>query len=154
MEFEQYLKIYYITFIQAFPRYKDEGFTTDGCRAAFYRLKDREPAPNLTKEKTLEFFYDFRIAEAGLNVSSKKRQFHLKNAVTIYRSLKDKGEQKALSKALDYIQYNIGTITFRDVPLQQNNLTRVSEGVTISPQDQFERKTGEDSSYLNDFSDS
>jgi len=154
MEFEQYLKIYYITFIQAFPRYKDEGFTTDGCRAAFYRLKDREPAPNLTKEKTLEFFYDFRIAEAGLNVSTKKRQFHLKNAVTIYRSLKDKGEQKALSKALDYIQYNIGTITFRDIPLQQNNLTRVSEGVTISPQDQFERKTGEDSSYLNDFSDS
>ncbi len=59
-----------------------------------------------------------------------------------------------MKEALDYIQYNLGTAAYRNVPLEENNLTRINDGVMMSPQDQFDKRTGEDSSYLNDFSDS
>jgi len=45
-------------------------------------------------------------------------------------------------------------VTYRSTTVNENNLTRADDIGIISPQDQFERKTGEDSSYLNDFSDS
>jgi len=155
-EFVSYLKIFYATFRQAFARYKQESFSNTGCKSAFYTYKERGPVPlELEDERVLQLFYDFRIAESGLQVSNKRRAFHIKNILSIYKTLKkNRGEKKALHDALDYIQYNLGTIAFREVPLDQNNLTRINNDGTMSPQDQFNKRTGEDNSYLNDISDS
>ena len=164
-EFYSELFIFYTTFVQAYPRYKENRTARSNCINAFYTYKDRElpklreasiatPAYYKQTETTIGLYYDFRLAESGLTVSQKRRGFHIKNALTIYKSLRSKNNQKALSKALDYIQYNLGTTAYRDVTLNENNLTRFDEGVMMSPQDQFDKRTGEDNRYLNDFSDS
>jgi len=117
---------------------------------------ERESPLSSTITKTLEenllLFYKFRLAELGLQASKKRQSFHIKNLISIIRSLKNK--TVATQKALEYIQYNLGTAAFREVSLDENNLTRSNDGVMMSPQDQFDKRTGEDSSYLNDFSDS
>jgi len=164
-EFYNELFVFYTTFVQAYPRYKENRTARSNCINAFYTYKDRElpklretsiatPAYYNQTETTIGLYYDFRLAESGLTVSQKRRGFHIKNALTIYKSLRSKNNQKALSKALDYIQYNLGTTAYRDVTLNENNLTRFDEGVMMSPQDQFDKRTGEDNRYLNDFSDS
>ena len=164
-EFYDELFIFYTTFIQAFPRYKEQRQGKSNCAGIFYTFKDRQvasPRESLNNklayykqtEQILKLFYDFRVAESGLKVDRKKKSFHLKNVLGIYAGLRGKNEKLALSKALDYIQYNLGTAAYRDVTLNQNNLTRLDGGVMMSPQDQFDKRTGEDSSYLNDFSDS
>tara|TARA_R100000664_G_scaffold9688_1_gene16155 strand:- start:217 stop:1509 length:1293 start_codon:yes stop_codon:yes gene_type:complete len=154
-EFISYLKIFYATFRQAFTKYKQEGFTSEGCKGAFYSYKQRGPVPeDVDTIKALELFYNFRLAETGLVASKKRKKFHIKNVVSIYKSFKGTNKTKALSEALQYIQYNLGTTAYMNVPLEENNLTRINEGVMMSPQDQFNKRTGEDSSYLNDFSDS
>ena len=88
-----------------------------------------------------------------MDVNNTRRSFHLKNVSSIYRFNRD-NKEKAIQKSLDYILYNLGTVTYRSTTVNENNLTRADDIGIISPQDQFERKTGEDSSYLNDFSDS
>ena len=158
-EFYNYLKIYYATFVSAFPLYKEDNLSDGQCKKAFYSYKNRGPVPylesNLSIEKQLELFYDFRTAEAGLTVSNEKRAYHLKNCLSIFKTMKaNLGEKKALKKSLDYIQFNLGTITYRDATLDTNNLTRLGGGVMMSAQSQFEKETGEDSRYLNDLSGS
>ena len=161
-EFYTYLKIYYATFIAAYPLYREDNLSDGQCKKAFYSYKNRGPVPylenNLSNEKLLELFYDFRVAEAGLKVSNERRSYHLKSCLSIYKTMKanigTEKTEKALKKSLDYIQFNLGTIAFRDVPLEQNNLTRLNGGAMMSAQSQFEKETGEDSSYLNDFSGS
>tara|TARA_R110000822_G_scaffold148512_3_gene287537 strand:- start:2827 stop:4149 length:1323 start_codon:yes stop_codon:yes gene_type:complete len=164
-EFYNELFVFYTTFVQAYPRYKENRTARSNCINAFYTYKDRElpqlrktnittPAYYKQTETTIDLYYNFRLAESGLIVSQKRKSFHIKNALTIYKSLRNKDNQKALSKALDYIQYNLGTTAYRDVTLNQNNLTRFDDGVMISSQDRFDKRTGEDNSYLNDFSGS
>ena len=164
-EFYNELFIFYTTFVQAYPRYKENRTARSNCINAFYTYKDRE-LPQLRRtdvttpvyynqtETTIDLYYNFRLAESGLTASQKRKSFHIKNALTIYKSLRNKNNKKALSKALDYIQYNLGTTAYRDVPLNQNNLTRLDEGGMMSSQGRFDKRSGEDNSYLNDISDS
>jgi len=164
-EFYNELFIFYTTFVQAYPRYKENRTARSNCINAFYTYKDRE-LPQLRRtdittpvyynqtETTIGLYYNFRLAESGLTASQKRKSFHIKNALTIYKSLRNKNNKKALSKALDYIQYNLGTTAYRDVPLNQNNLTRLDEGGMMSSQGRFDKRSGEDNSYLNDISDS
>ena len=35
----------------------------------------------------------------------------------------------------------MGTAAYRNVPLEENNLTRINDGVMMSPQDQFDKVT-------------
>jgi hypothetical protein len=154
-EFINYLKIFYATFRQAFTNYKEDSISGAGCKSLFYSFKERGPVPlDIKKEKALNLFYNFRLAEIGLVATKKRKQFHIKNVLSIYKSLKGTNDKRALREALEYIQYNLGTAAYRNVPLEENNLTRINDGVMMSPQDQFDKRTGEDSSYLNDFSDS
>ena len=154
-EFINYLKIFYATFRQAFTNYKEDSISGAGCKSLFYSFKERGPVPlDINKEKALNLFYNFRLAEIGLVATKKRKQFHIKNVLSIYKSLKGTNDKRALREALEYIQYNLGTAAYRNVPLEENNLTRINDGVMMSPQDQFDKRTGEDSSYLNDFSDS
>lgn len=164
-EFYNELFVFYTTFVQAYPRYKENRTARSNCINAFYTYKDRE-LPQLRRtdittpvyynqtETTIGLYYNFRLAESGLTASQKRKSFHIKNALTIYKSLRNKNNKKALSKALDYIQYNLGTTAYRDVPLNQNNLTRLDEGGMMSSQGRFDKRSGEDNSYLNDISDS
>jgi hypothetical protein len=164
-EFYNELFVFYTTFVQAYPRYKENRTARSNCINAFYTYKDRE-LPQLRRtdittplyynqtEATIGLYYNFRLAESGLTASQKRKSFHIKNALTIYKSLRNKDNKKALSKALDYIQYNLGTTAYRDVPLNQNNLTRLDEGGMMSSQGRFDKRSGEDNSYLNDISDS
>jgi hypothetical protein len=164
-EFYNELFVFYTTFVQAYPRYKENRTARSNCINAFYTYKDRE-LPQLRRtdittslyynqtEATIGLYYNFRLAESGLAASQKRKSFHIKNALTIYKSLRNKDNKKALSKALDYIQYNLGTTAYRDVPLNQNNLTRLDEGGMMSSQGRFDKRSGEDNSYLNDISDS
>ena len=136
-EFYNELFVFYTTFVQAYPRYKENRTARSNCINAFYTYKDRE-LPQLRRtdittpvyynqtETTIGLYYNFRLAESGLTASQKRKSFHIKNALTIYKSLRNKNNKKALSKALDYIQYNLGTTAYRDVPLNQNNLTRAA----------------------------
>ena len=156
-EFSQYLKIFYGTFRQAFPTYKQETFGLSECKKIFFDYKDRSAKTYLTEEKKLELFYDFRLAESGLDASIERRAFHLKNVLSIFKSFKNNpvpdSKTNALKKALDYIQFNLGTAGYRDVPTETLNLTRLNNDGMLSTQTQFDKKTGEDSSYLNnDFS--
>jgi hypothetical protein len=164
-EFYNELFVFYTTFVQACPRYKENRTARSNCINAFYTYKDRE-LPQLRRtdittplyynqtEATIGLYYNFRLAESGLTASQKRKSFHIKNALTIYKSFRNKDNKKALSKALDYIQYNLGTTAYRDVPLNQNNLTRLDEGGMMSSQGRFDKRSGEDNSYLNDISDS
>ena len=164
-EFYNKLFVFYTTFVQAYPRYKENRTARSNCINAFYTYKDRE-LPQLRRtdittplyynqtEATIGLYYNFRLAESGLTASQKRKSFHIKNALTIYKSFRNKDNKKALSKALDYIQYNLGTTAYRDVPLNQNNLTRLDEGGMMSSQGRFDKRSGEDNSYLNDISDS
>ena len=164
-EFYNELFVFYTTFVQAYPRYKENRTARSNCINAFYTYKDRE-LPQLRRtdittpvyynqtETTIGLYYNFRLAESGLTASQKRKSFHIKNALTIYKSFRNKNNKKALSKALDYIQYNLGTTAYRDVPLNQNNLTRLDEGGMMSSQGRFDKRSGEDNSYLNDISDS
>jgi hypothetical protein len=164
-EFYNELFVFYTTFVQAYPRYKENRTARSNCINAFYTYKDRE-LPQLRRtdittplyynqtEATIGLYYNFRLAESGLTASQKRKSFHIKNALTIYKSFRNKDNKKALSKALDYIQYNLGTTAYRDVPLNQNNLTRLDEGGMMSSQGRFDKRSGEDNSYLNDISDS
>lgn len=164
-EFYNELFVFYTTFVQAYPRYKENRTARSNCINAFYTYKDRE-LPQLRRtdittplyynqtEATIGLYYNFRLTESGLTASQKRKSFHIKNALTIYKSFRNKDNKKALSKALDYIQYNLGTTAYRDVPLNQNNLTRLDEGGMMSSQGRFDKRSGEDNSYLNDISDS
>tara|TARA_R110002012_G_scaffold94761_3_gene229474 strand:+ start:88 stop:1398 length:1311 start_codon:yes stop_codon:yes gene_type:complete len=159
-EFYNYMFASYITFIQAFPIYKvNKAEGTSSLKDCFSSYKDRvlPPARDLFNDQQnlslLELFYDVRSLEAGLSVSDRRRSFHLKNASSIYRFNRD-NKKKAIQKSLDYILYNLGTVTYRSPTVNENNLTRADDIGIISPQDQFNRRVGEDSSYLNDFSDS
>jgi len=156
-EFYQYLKVFYETFRQAFPTYKQETFGLSECKKIFFDYKDRAPIANLIEEKKLELFYDFRITEAGLEVSPQRRSFHLKNILSIFKTFKNNpspnSKTDALRKALNYIEFNLGTVGYRDVSVGDLNLTRLNNDGTLSTQTQFDKRTGEDSGYLNnDFS--
>ena len=106
------------------------------------------PKVDKTLEEKLLLFYKFRLAELGLQATKKRQAFHVKNLISIIRSIKD--ESVATQKSIEYIQYNLGTAAFREVPLDENNLTRSNDSVTISAQDQFNKRTGENSRYLTD----
>ena len=152
-EFVNYLKIFYTTFYQSNQTYKEPVFNTDPfCKGLSYRTMERESplSPNVTKslEESLLLFYKFRLAELGLQATKQRQSFHVKNLISIIRSIKNK--TTATEKALEYIQYNLGTTAFREVSLDENNLTRSNDGVTMSAQDQFDKRTGEDSRYLTD----
>tara|TARA_R110002110_G_scaffold107614_2_gene269167 strand:+ start:3044 stop:4357 length:1314 start_codon:yes stop_codon:yes gene_type:complete len=156
-EFYQYLKIFYETFRQAFPTYKQETFGLSECKKIFFDYKNRMPIADLIEEDRLELFYDFRIAEAGLKVSPERRSFHLKNILSIFKTFKNNpdpnSEADALRKALNYIEFNLGTVGYRDVSVGTLNLTRLNNDGILSIQTQFDKRTGEDSGYLNnDFS--
>ena len=152
-EFIDQLKIFYSTFFEANQQYKKSVFNADKlCNNRPYKLVNRE-SPfsenlNLSLEEKLVLFYKFRLAELNLKASTKRQAFHLKNVTAIVRSIKDK--KVALQKALEYIQYNLGTSAYREIPLSENNLTRINGGGIMSAQDQFDRRTGEDSRYLTD----
>ena len=160
-EFFNYVYASYITFIQAFPIYKtNKTSSSSSLVGCFYNYKDRflPPVREQSNDKQnlflLELFYDIRTYEAGLEVNDSRRSFHLKNVTSIYYFNKKKSIKMGLEASLNYILYNLGTVTYREPTLNENNLTRFDEGVMMSPQDQFDKRTGEDSSYLNDFSDS
>ena len=152
-EFVDYLKIFYTTFYQSNQVYKEAVFNTDQfCKGLPYRIMEREsplsPSINKTLEENLLLFYKFRLAELGLQASKQRQTFHVKNLISIIRSIGTK--TVATQKAIEYIQYNLGTTAFREQPLDENNLTRSNDGGTISAQDQFDKRTGEDSRYLID----
>ena len=152
-EFYDYLKILYTTFYQSNQFYKEAVFNTDKfCKGTPYRIMEREsplsPKVDKTLEEKLLLFYKFRLAELGLQASKKRQAFHVKNLISIIRSIKDKSV--ATQKCIEYIQYNLGTTAFREVPLDENNLTRTNDSVTISAQGQFNKRTGENSRYLTD----
>ena len=152
-EFIDYLKIFYTTFYQSSQFYKEPVFSTDPfCKGLPYRVMERESplSSSITKslEESLLLFYKFRLAELGLQATKQRQSFHVKNLISIVRSIKNK--ELATEKALEYIQYNLGTTAFREVSLDENNLTRSNDGVTMSAQDQFDKRTGEDSRYLTD----
>jgi len=156
-EFYEYLKVFYGTFRQAFPTYKQETFGLSNCKSVFFSFKERDPAAILTEQERLALFYDFRVAENELEVNDKRRDFHLKNVLSIFKTFKNNpgtaSAADALRKSLNYIQYNLGTAGYRNVPVGEINLTRLNNDGIISPQTQFDKKTGEDSGYLNnDFS--
>ena len=152
-EFMTYLKSFYATFYQTNRQYKQSIFNSDElCNSIRYKLVNRESPTseklNLPLLQKLILFYKFRLAELNLKASNKRQSFHLKNVTAIVKSLKN--DQLATRKALEYIKYNLGTAAFREIPLAQNNLTRSNDGVTISAQDQFNKRTGENSRYLTD----
>jgi len=152
-EFITYLKGFYATFYQANKQYKQSVFNSDKlCNGISYKLVNRQsPSSEETTLPLLEkliLFYKFRLAELNLKASTKRQSFHLKNVTAIVKSLKN--EELATKKALEYIKYNLGTAAFREVPLSQNNLTRSNDGVMMSAQDQFDKRTGENSRYITD----
>ena len=150
-EFVDYLKIFYSTFYQANPTFKEAIFNSDQfCKTSKFRIVERENPLDIqvSEEQQLVLFYEFRLAELNLKASVKRQQFHLKNVRMIFRSIKNKNI--AIQKSLEYIQYNIGTAAYREVPLAQNNLTRAEGGVTMSAQSQFDERTGDFTGYLTD----
>jgi hypothetical protein len=152
-EFVNYLKIFYATFVQAYPTYKVENINTSAmCNIDIYKILDRQPAnsPNLVlkDEDALLMFYKFRLAELGLTASKKRQSFHRKNMISIFRSFKKTND--ATQKVLDYIQFNIGTPTFREESLDNLNLQKLNNLVIMYPQKKFDSRTGEDNKYLKD----
>ena len=88
-EFYSELFIFYTTFIQAYPNYRENRTSRSNCSKAFYSYKEREIPPLREKpgdkiegaaakffkqtETIIKLYYDFRVAESGLNVTSKKK---------------------------------------------------------------------------------
>tara|TARA_R100001509_G_scaffold154619_1_gene116380 strand:+ start:6182 stop:7480 length:1299 start_codon:yes stop_codon:yes gene_type:complete len=152
-EFIDYLRIFYATFYATNPEYKESVFNADPlCKTIPFKLSARENPSSekldLNLEQRLILFYDFRLAELNLKASTKRRAFHLKNVTAIVRSIKDKNV--ATQKAIEYIQFNLGTAAFREVSLSKNNLTRQNGTAIITAQTQFDKRTGENSRYLTD----
>ena len=152
-EFYQYLKIFYGTFRQAFPTYKQETFGLSECKKIFLDHKERgivpPPDSDLSEADKLKLFYNFRVAESGLVTSPERKTYHLKNILAIFKTL----DKNALINALNYIQFNLGTAAYSDVPTGTLNLTRLNNDGILSTQTQFDKRTGEDNGYLNnDFS--
>lgn len=117
-----------------------------------YKLLNRQPANSpdleLKDEDALLIFYKFRLAELGLVASRERQAFHRKNMISIFRSFKKTGNN--IQKVLDYIQFNIGTPTFREESLDNLNLQKLNNLDIMSQQKKFNSLTGEDNKYLKD----
>ena len=77
----------------------------------------------------LEVYYLTRLIETRSDFSMALQEFHKQNYFSLY--LYNKSRQKGIEKSLSYINYNIGTVAYRNPSVKEINLTRAANPATM-----------------------
>lgn len=143
-EFKNTIKSFYTGYKNVFPKYnqlvianpdatsipygseKKITYDSSGIKNTFVFAENIKFKPDSKEEDLyfLELYYQTRIIETKSIFSESLKQFHRENFRGLY--LYNKDRKKGIIKAIDYINYNIGTLAYRSPSLQEINLTRVS----------------------------
>lgn len=146
-EFKSTLKNFYIGYINIYPSYNEFTYRPSSIKQVFkkstqyYKCSGIQSVPTYSSEIMfkpdskeedlffLELYYKFRIIETEIQLSEVLKKFHLDNSRSLY--LYNKNRQKGIEKALEYINYNLGTLAFRSPSVDEINLTRTGNNATM-----------------------
>lgn len=146
-EFKNTLKGFYNAYINIFPKYNEFVYGKSAAQQAFkksnqfYHCSGVKSIPIYSSEITfvadskeedlyfLDLYYKFRIIETEIALSDVVKKFHADNYRSLY--LFDKNRQKGVEKALEYMNYNLGTLAYRSPSVDEINLTRAGNNATM-----------------------
>jgi hypothetical protein len=130
-EFKDYIKRFYNSYKLVFPKQNKFTETKCGIKNIFVYAEDI-PFSEDSKEEDLFFldiYYKSRLIEAKLNYKDSVQEFHRQNYRGLY--LYEKDRTVGIQQAIEYINYNIGTLAFRSPSVKEINLTRAGNSSTM-----------------------
>jgi hypothetical protein len=147
-EFKNTLRSFYTAYKNIFPKYdqfvyrespvqqtfsKGAYISNDcsGIKNIFVYAQDIKLVPDSKEEDLyfLDLYYKARVIETKSNYSDSLKQFHRDNYRGLY--LYNSKRQTGIIKAIQYINYNIGTLAFRSPSVDEINLTRAGNDATM-----------------------
>ena len=130
-EFKDYIKRFYDAYKIAYPKQNRLSQTKCGIKNVFVYAEDIGFKPDSKDEDLffLDVYYKTRLIEGILNFSSSVQEFHRQNYRGFY--LYEKDRNIGIQQAIEYINYNIGTLAFRSPSVKEINLTRAGNSVSM-----------------------
>lgn len=148
-EFKNTIKAFYNAYKVIFPKYnqfvyrpspiqqtfaKGAYANTNSCsgvKNVFIYAEDIKLVPDSKEDDLffLDLYYQTRLLETKIILKDSVQEFHRGNYRGFY--LNDKNRQNGIKKAVSYINYNLGTLAFRSPSVDEINLTRTGNTVTM-----------------------
>lgn len=130
-EFKDYIKTFYESYRLAYPKQNKLTETKCGIKNAFVYAEDIKFKENSKEEDLffLDVYYKARLIETRLDFSGSVQEFHRQNYRGFY--LYEKDRNIGIQQAVEYINYNLGTLAFRSPSVKEINLTRTGNSATV-----------------------
>jgi hypothetical protein len=137
-EFKNIIKAFYNAYKVIFPKYNKFVYRTtessnscSGVKSVFVYAEDIKLTPDSKEDDLffLDLYYQIRLLETKIILKDSVQEFHRGNYQGFY--LNDKNRQSGVKKAVSYINYNLGTLAFRSPSVDEINLTRTGNPVTM-----------------------